>query len=114
MMMQDHESFTPAPAGAWLAVSYRLEDIRRATPGRTTPREFCEEAMVLIEASLEIAELGHSTGPQEMPAGHETGALWIGFSVADADRAEEVIREAVQGTSYGGYSAISRADPAKA
>ena len=112
MMMHDSESFDAA-AGAWLAVSYRLDDIRSATPGRTTPREFCEEAMVLIEASLEIAELGRSTGPQEMPAGEKAGALWIGFSVSDAARAEAVIRDAVAGTSYGGFTAISRADPAK-
>ena len=61
MLMQDHESFADT-TGTWLAISYRLEDIRRAIPGRTTPREFCEEAQVLIEASLEIAGLGRSTG----------------------------------------------------
>ncbi|MFY0636265.1 MAG: hypothetical protein JXQ91_20835 [Vannielia sp.] len=115
MMHSDSETFKAAnPAGAWLAVSYRLDDIRGATPGRTTAREFCEEAMVLIEASLEMAELGRSTGTQEMPNGDDTGALWIGFSVADADRAEAVIRSTVEGTSYGGFTAISRADPAAA
>ncbi|SIO21944.1 hypothetical protein [Vannielia litorea] len=115
MIHTDTETFEAArPADAWLAVSYRLDDIRGATSGRTTPREFCEEAMVLIEASLEMAELGRSTGPQEMPSGTSSGALWIGFSVADADRAEAVIREAVSGTSYGGFTAISRADPARA
>lgn len=112
-MMQDSKGFGTA-SGSWLAVSYRLEDIRHATRGRTTPREFCEEAQVLIEASLEMAELGRSTGTQEMPAGSEAGALWIGFSVSDAPRAEDVIRQALSGTSYGGFTAISRADPAKA
>ncbi|MBY6049598.1 hypothetical protein [Vannielia litorea] len=102
------------PAGTWLAVSYRLDDIRHATPGRTTPHEFCEEAMVLIEASLEMADLGHSTGTQEMPSSDEPGALWISFSVSDPVRAERVIRKTVRGTSYGGFAAISRADPARA
>ncbi|QDC08132.1 hypothetical protein FHY55_02240 [Oceanicola sp. D3] len=110
MMMQDHKSFAATPE-QWLAVSYRLDDIRHATPGRTTPREFCEEAAVLIEASLAMAELGCSTGTREMPAGESSGALWIGFSVANADVAEAVIREALTGTSYSGFAAISRSHP---
>ena len=69
MIHSEAEIFETARSGAesWLAVSYRLEDIRRHTPGRTTPREFCDEAMYLIEASLAMAELGASTGTQEMP-----------------------------------------------
>ena len=112
MIHSEAEVFETARSGAesWLAVSYRLEDIRRHTPGRTTPREFCDEAMYLIEASLAMAELGTSTGTQEMPAGGAAGALWIGFSVTDVDRAEEVIRETVEGTSYGGFAAISRSE----
>lgn len=102
-----------------LEIHYSFSDIAAAEGEpvcASRALEFRNAAMCLIEDALTEAEAGEWAGA-EIGANLETGApeVNIGFDVEDFDRAEAIVRAAVEGTPYAAISEIERRefDPAQ-
>lgn len=82
-------------------------DIKDVDPGAAL--DFRNAAMELIETALEAEEAGEWEGAEI-----GMGEVNFGFTVEDFDRAEAIVRKAVEGTPYAGIRNIERTefDPA--
>lgn len=67
------------------------------------PLDFRNEAMELIESALTEAEAGEWAGAES-----GSGEVNFGFEVPDFDRAEKIVRAAVENTPFSGIREITR------
>ncbi|MEL7460893.1 MAG: hypothetical protein AAFX45_08235 [Pseudomonadota bacterium] len=102
----DTASDAPMSSGApykSIEIYYDVDDI----PGDQDPIEFREAACAVIEGALMDADAGEWAGSES-----GAGEVNFGFEVSDFERAEKIVRAAVQGTPYAAIREITRySDP---
>lgn len=89
-----------APPYKSIEIYYSIADI---PPGYEHPLEFRNEAMHVAEAALEAANAGEWTGAEI-----GMGVVNFGFEVKNFEKAEAIVRTALQGTPFDCIREITR------